>query len=870
MDLGERPYGVTEESIGPVVESAIPPKRPSPAPRHGASGRGSAAFALLSLALASGGLGPIAGPTGRLAAAACASFAGLSILMALPRRHAWRGVRVAGPVLFTGCALLGITRAPLPEGPTLATALLLAVVSIMAAGLGPGPRLRMRAAATAGLALTLYEIAIHRSAWLWLASDGLARGLSGRLAGALGSQTSLGPSVAALPLLFMLAAYLGSLLRRAPRGGPRALVVMLTAWLMLLFAAGWSLGVPLVLRLLLWIGRAAAFHPADMPIPSYPASLAVFLPLVLFVLGLGIVIAAPAEERASSQAPFRQRGFGWAASGKEGSAGAGLLLAAALLLGIVCAPWLRLPARGDGLKVSLLDSGMVGWDVPGHGVYGLESAGMFGLLPRALKAAGFETVVGKEVLSAQALAGTDVVTIINPKEPFPEDVRERLERFVRGGGGLVIMGDHTDLEGIMGPLNELLEPYEVAFRFDSAFTPRHWVNDAAFRPGPLTRLLDDSNNRFQQSTGASLRLWGGADPAAMARWGFSDAGDRANKDNAFLGNYIYEASEPLGDLVVVAMRRHGKGRVLVFGDTSAFQNNATPHAWPFVTRVFQTAAARPIAAVEAVAPWALAVWLAIGMGLLAAGRLRVTALYLAGSLAGHAAAAALFVSALEPRIVPIDPALALVDAAHVNGVSSEMWDDQALTGLNLNLARNGYLALTQRHDAGEWLDQARVLISVFPRRPHPSRELDHLVRWMEAGGEMILAVGWEELEPARPLLERAGLGIAPIPLGPVPVLMKITDAELFQRLQIEPHFARAWPITGVDPGHDKVLYAENDRPLVVRRAMGRGGLTLIADPLFLRNKTLEEEGAAWQGNIAFVRRILPSLDSRAMSGGGQP
>src|SRR5262249_49472270 len=126
--------------------------------------------------------------------------------------------------------------------------------------------------------------------------------------------------------------------------------------------------------------------------------------------------------------------------------------------------------------------------------------------------------------------------------------------------------------------------------FDSAFTPHHWIYNAGFRPGPLTAGLDEANSRFKQSTGASLTLTSPAEPVATARWGFSDFGDRANKDNAFLGDYIHQAQEPFGDLPVVALSRHGQGRVIVFGDTSAFQNIALPSAWPFVTQVFMVAA----------------------------------------------------------------------------------------------------------------------------------------------------------------------------------------------------------------------------------------------------------------------------------------
>ena len=40
---------------------------------------------------------------------------------------------------------------------------------------------------------------------------------------------------------------------------------------------------------------------------------------------------------------------------------------------------------------------------------------------------------------------------------------------------------------------------------------------------------------------------------------------------SFLGNYHYDEGERLGDVVLVATATHGRGRVVVWGDTSAFQ-----------------------------------------------------------------------------------------------------------------------------------------------------------------------------------------------------------------------------------------------------------------------------------------------------------
>src|SRR5262249_13818821 len=157
-------------------------------------------------------------------------------------------------------------------------------------------------------------------------------------------------------------------------------------------------------------------------------------------------------------------------------------------------------------------------------------------------------------------------------------------------------------------------------------------------------------------------------------------------------DYIYQAKEPLGDLPVVAMTRRGKGRVIAFGDTSAFQNVAMPYSWPFLLRGFATAAgrARPLAA--ALAPWGLRALLLPGPAAAA----RRDAARIAGAHGGALlglAVAALAENASEPRRLPLDARLAVIDAAHFNDVSLDLWDPRAVSALAINLGRSGHLAV---------------------------------------------------------------------------------------------------------------------------------------------------------------------------------
>src|SRR5262249_53955322 len=54
---------------------------------------------------------------------------------------------------------------------------------------------------------------------------------------------------------------------------------------------------------------------------------------------------------------------------------------------------------------------------------------------------------------------------------------------------------------------------------------------------------------------------------------------------SLLGNQQYDPGEKLGDLVLAAEQSWGKGRVLVFGDTSTLTNGIVIGAHPFASRL---------------------------------------------------------------------------------------------------------------------------------------------------------------------------------------------------------------------------------------------------------------------------------------------
>src|SRR5213078_5356844 len=81
-----------------------------------------------------------------------------------------------------------------------------------------------------------------------------------------------------------------------------------------------------------------------------------------------------------------------------------------------------------------------------------------------------------------------------PTSRYDDDERKAIEKFVRKGGGLFLVGEHTDVFGTGVALNDLAAPYGFSFRYDvildtdtsfeQALRP-HWIKH------PGTQYVND-------------------------------------------------------------------------------------------------------------------------------------------------------------------------------------------------------------------------------------------------------------------------------------------------------------------------------------------------------------------------------------------
>jgi len=555
-----------------------------------------------------------------------------------------------------------------------------------------------------------------------------------------------------------------------------------------------------------------------------------------------------------------------------------ILLPTTLILAILAPVVLTLfPGRLSlqGKKIVFYEKGFLNWLKPEHGQYGRLSSGMYGMLPVYIESMGAKSLISSE-LSSEDLNDADVLVLLFPDEPWADGQLERIWKFVREGGSLLVMGEHTtrDNDG-SNRFNEVLEPTNIRVEFDSAtFAVGGWLQSYDAIAHPATIGVPDERNQFGVVIGASLEAQLPARPILIGRWGWSDMGDQGSS-RAMMGNGQYDPGEKLGDLILAAEQSLGKGRVIAFGDTSSLTNGINVSSYVFTSRLFGYLAG-DVGNAHSIRRQLL--------GMLSCVLLTVFLLWNPGQWKTYITilclSSSLIVSnKLSQHAGEIFPDgryktpnnLAYVDSSHLEAYSPESWRPDGIGGLVLTLMRNDYLALSLTEFTAERIKKAALLISIAPSRSFSGKEQELIRDFVTNGGIFIVTVGLDRVGPSRSLLLLFGFIIgAPEPDSPEPAALGHFKSPYLSsgEQQVFVRFHAAWPVYCNDPNARIIAYGQNETPIIIIRSIGTGKVVVIGDTCFAMNKNLEWEGGqpfeGMRENADFWRWFITQLRDQEM------
>lgn len=166
----------------------------------------------------------------------------------------------------------------------------------------------------------------------------------------------------------------------------------------------------------------------------------------------------------------------------------------------------------------------------------------------------------------------DVLVLKTPVKPIPEDERRAIDRFVNAGGGLLLIGDHTNLLGMNTHINSLCARYGIRFRYDSVSGARTggFVNYYGPSVGRNVGAIHVDHLEFM--TSCSLEVDWRAEPTIVATSCRRDPHDYAG--SSFFGRIGPHPEMAHGPTVLAASVRAGRGRIAAFTDSTVWSSFA--------------------------------------------------------------------------------------------------------------------------------------------------------------------------------------------------------------------------------------------------------------------------------------------------------
>lgn len=514
-------------------------------------------------------------------------------------------------------------------------------------------------------------------------------------------------------------------------------------------------------------------------------------------------------------------------------------------------------------KVLAYESGYLHWLKP-EPARRDPPARSYGMLPTLVEMLG-GTFARSQSFSADELKSCDLLLVIHPDQPWDADALDRIEQYVREGGGLVVAAEPMIVEGERrSSFNELLARFGIEVRRAVAIPAADgWEHSLRALAQPAAATPPGRGNRFGVTVPAPIRAAGPAHCVLSGRYGLAVPGSEA----AATGRGEYTAGSRLGDLWLAAESRCGRGRVLVLGDAAALTNDMLPASWEFVSRLLARASAPQQS--DPHAPWRQTLALAALGLMLALLIVRPEAVAIGAAAAVIATLGIVlslimrFGSAATPDgAATSPPALAYIALGHANAVSDAPGGPFSMTQFQRSLMTAGMLPLWLDRITAERLEKAQLLVSPGPQRGFSSDEIAAIEAFVSGGGIFVCTIGAEEVRPMLPTLEHWGFHITPSPQPPGRAPAEPWPLSAFRQVYREDRpndyvqFYAGWPIDLGQEAAPLVLWVGpqgEERAVVAQRAIGRGLIILVADTYFIADDNMRPDAQRTVANDAFWR-----------------
>lgn len=176
-------------------------------------------------------------------------------------------------------------------------------------------------------------------------------------------------------------------------------------------------------------------------------------------------------------------------------------------------------------------------------------------------------------IDANTLAECDVLVVKVPTARYTPEEVEHIERFVENGGGLLLIGEHTNVFNSGTYLNDIAARFDFGFRHDCLFdidTPFEQLYRPPLVPHPIVQHMPP----MDFAVSCSIDPGTGSGQAAIRATGL-----RSLPADYHASNYYPQvedrADARYGAFVQLWAMDHAAGRIAAFGDSTIFSNFST-------------------------------------------------------------------------------------------------------------------------------------------------------------------------------------------------------------------------------------------------------------------------------------------------------
>jgi len=172
-----------------------------------------------------------------------------------------------------------------------------------------------------------------------------------------------------------------------------------------------------------------------------------------------------------------------------------------------------------------------------------------------------------------ALSNCDVLIVKVPTSPYTPAEVAAIARFVERGGGLLLIGEHTDVFGTGRNINAVAREFGLEFRYDCCFGVDS-VFDERYPPALVPHPIVQHMPPFDFAISCSI-----APGASAGRIAILGTGLKNLPADYHASNFYPQAQDRpdmrYGAFVQLWATRRGAGRVVAFSDSTVFSNFST-------------------------------------------------------------------------------------------------------------------------------------------------------------------------------------------------------------------------------------------------------------------------------------------------------